>query len=296
VRIGAKLPNSGHLPIETGIPALARTLEEAGFESLWVSDHIVMPASIESRYPFAADGKATWSSETPYLDALVALALAAAVTERVGIGTAVLVLPLRHPVELAKQAASIDVASCGRLSLGVGAGWLDEEFQALNVPFERRGARLEEWMQIARACWTGSPPARSSDLYELPEGVISLPVPAHEIPLLVGGHSRAALRRAGRVGDGWLAQQSLPTLGPHELQSAIAVMRAAAAEAGRDPDGLRVVLRIVEAAGRSDAVAEQLPALAAAGVDEIIVDARWGDGEPAAEAATLLDAAAAATA
>ena len=293
MRIGAKLPNSGPLPIEAGIPTLAKTLEDAGFESLWVSDHIVMPASIDSRYPFAADGKATWSSETPYLDALIALALAAAATEHVTIGTAVLVLPLRHPVELAKQAASIDIASGGRLALGVGAGWLEEEFAALNVPFERRGARLEEWMAIARACWSGRPPARGSEFYDLPADVIALPAPAHEIPLLVGGHTPVALRRAGRLGDGWLGQQSLPALAPDELQSEIAVMRGAAAKAGRDPDGLRVVLRIVETAGRSDDVAARLPELAAAGVDEIIVDTRWEEGEPAAAAASLLAAAAA---
>ena len=150
IRVGAKVPNSGPLPEAIGIGAMARTLEEAGFESLWVSDHIVMPAAIESRYPFAADGRATWSSETPYIDALIALALIAAATERATIGTAVLVLPLRNPVEFAKQAASIDVTSGGRLELGVGAGWLEEEFDALNVPFERRGARLEEWMAITR--------------------------------------------------------------------------------------------------------------------------------------------------
>jgi probable F420-dependent oxidoreductase len=293
MRVGVKLPNSGPLPIEAGIPTLAATLEQAGFESVWVSDHIVMPASIDSRYPFAADGKATWSSETPYLDALIALALAAGATEHVTIGTAVLVLPLRHPVELAKQAASIDVASGGRLSLGVGAGWLEEEFQALNVPFERRGARLEEWMAIARACWSGRPPARTSTFYELPPDVIALPAPVHPIPLLVGGHTPVALRRAGRVGDGWLAQQSLPTLAPDELKREIAVMRAAADEAGRDPGGLRVVLRIVETAGRSDDIAAHLAELAAAGVDEIIVDTGWEVGEPAAAAATLRAAAAA---
>ena len=292
MQIGAKVPNSGPLPTEIGIPAMARTLEAAGFESLWVSDHIVMPASIESRYPFAADGRATWSSNTPYLDALIALALISAATESATIGTAVLVLPLRNPVEFAKQAASIDVASGGRLSLGVGAGWLSEEFEALNVPFERRGARLEEWMEIARVCWTGYPPSRRSDRYILPDDIVCLPTPAHDIPLLVGGHSEVALRRAGILGDGWLAQQSLPTLAAGELESPIAVMRTAAVGAGRDPNALHVVLRIVESAGRSDDIARQLPALAAAGVDEIIVDVSWDAGDVAVDAMRLRDAAA----
>ena len=289
--IGAKLQNSGPLALRVGIPELARGLEAAGFESLWVSDHIVMPAAIESRYPFAADGRATWPAETPYLDALVALALAAAVTERALLGTAVLVLPLRNPVEFAKQAASIDVASGGRLTLGVGAGWLEEEFAALGVPFERRGARLEEWVSIARECWTGRPRASSSERFTLPGGMLCLPTPAHAIPVLVGGHSRAALRRAGRMADGWLAQQALAQLAPDELAAAARLMRAAAAEAGRDPARLRVVLRVVDAGGRAEQLALKLPALAAAGVAEIIVDAAWDGGDPARDYAVLRDGA-----
>jgi probable F420-dependent oxidoreductase len=251
MRIGAKLPNSGPLAMEHGIPAMARTLEEAGFDSLWVSDHIVLPATIDSRYPFAADGKATWSTETPYFDAVVALALAAAVTERVRLGTAVLVLPQRNPVALAKQAASIDVASDGRLELGVGAGWLAEEFAALNVPFAKRGARMDEWIAILRECWTGRTSARSSEFYELPEGTLCLPAPG-EIPLLIGGHSPAALRRAHR-NDGWLAQQDADKLDPTALEF----------------DG-RVVLRIVGSLGREAHVAKRLAEFE--GVDEVIVD------------------------
>ncbi len=147
MRIGAKVPNSGPLPVERGIATMAAELEAAGFESLWVSDHTVMPRHIESRYPFAADGKPTWPSDTPYFDAMIALAVIATATQRAAIGTAVLVLPLRHPVILAKEAASIDVLSGGRLVLGVGAGWLAEEFDALDVPFASRGRRFIEWLQ-----------------------------------------------------------------------------------------------------------------------------------------------------
>jgi probable F420-dependent oxidoreductase len=267
VRIGAKLPNSGPLPLDAGVPSMARALEEAGCDSLWVADHVVLPREIRSRYPFAEDGRATWPTDTPYLDALVALALAAAATERVRLGTAVLVLPMRNPVVFAKQAASIDVASGGRLELGVGAGWLAEEFAALNVPFARRGARLEEWIAIARACWTGTPPAHAGEHYDLPADVLCLPTPAHDIPLLVGGHSPVALRRAGRLGDGWLGQQSALALDPDALRAEIATVSEAAGGAPR-----RIVLRIVESLGRPDVVAAKLPALAAAGVDEVIVD------------------------
>jgi probable F420-dependent oxidoreductase len=291
MRIGAKVPNSGPLPQRLGIGAMAAELEAAGFESLWVSDHIVLPQTIESRYPFADDGRATWATDTPYVDALIALALTAEATERAAIGTAVLVLPLRQPVLFAKQAASIDVASGGRLLLGVGAGWLEEEFAALNVPFEGRGRRLEEWISLARACWTGAPEPSRTDFYDLPPGVLCLPAPAHHIPLLVGGHSRVALRRAGRIGDGWLAQQALPALAPDDLTASIDVMRAAAVEAGRDPASLQVVLRIVEAAGRSDELAGRLPELAAAGVDEIIVDVSLENGEARDVCALLRDGA-----
>ena len=282
MRIGAKLPNSGPLPLQLGIPEMAKRLEHAGFESLWVSDHIVMPRAIGSRYPFAADGRATWATDTPYLDALVALALAAVSTERARLGTAVLVLPLRHPVIFAKQAASIDVASGGRLELGVGAGWLREEFEALDVPFDDRGSRLAEWIAIIRDCWTGEPQAHSSERYVLPGDLYSNPPPAHPIPLLVGGHSKVALGRAGRLGDGWLAQQSLGELDADELRSGIRAMQSAAREAGRDPEALRTVLRIVDSAGRSEELAAALPELENAGVDEVIVDVDWTAAAPAA--------------
>jgi probable F420-dependent oxidoreductase len=286
LRIGAKLPNSGALSLDPGVPDLALTLERAGFDSLWVSDHVVLPREMRSRYPFAADGRATWATETPYLDALMALALAAAVTERASLGVAVLVLPLRHPVATAKQLATLDVASGGRLSLGVGAGWLEEEFTALGVPFASRGSRLEEWMALLRSCWTGTPGAFEGRHYTLPADVLCLPAPAHHVPLLVGGHSKPALRRAGALGDGWLGQQALGALDPGEIRAARASAGEAARAAGRDGD-LTVVLRIVETTGCSAELAPQLPALAEAGGDEIIVDVDWARGEPEAELAEL---------
>jgi probable F420-dependent oxidoreductase len=280
--VGALVPNSGPLPLERGIGPMAAALEEAGFASLWVSDHVVMPSRIASRYPFAPDGRPTWPATTPYVDALVALAAIAGATRSARIGTAVLVLPLRHPVVLAKQAASVDVLSRGRLTLGVGAGWLKEEFDALNVPFEDRGRRLVEWMAIARDCWTGEPPARSSSRYALPDGVLCLPRPTGPIPFLMGGHSRVALERAGALADGWLAHQALPALDVAALAAGAAAMREAAGRKGRDPGSCRVVLRLVESAGRADEVAAALPALEESGVDEVVVNVDW-DGDPAAQ-------------
>jgi probable F420-dependent oxidoreductase len=291
LRIGAKLPNSGPLPQALGIPAMAQALEAAGFDSLWVADHVVLPRSIDSRYPFAEDGRATWPSDAPYVEALIALALAASVTERATLGTAVLVLPLRSPVMFAKQAASIDTASNGRLKLGVGAGWLKEEFDALNVPFADRGPRTEEWIEIARDCWTATPAAHESERYSLPPNILMVPPPERPIPFLMGGHSRVALARAGRLTDGWLGQQSLPEIDTDELVAAAALMRESATAAGRDAAGLEVVLRIVQSAGRADEVARRIPELAAAGVDEVIVDLDW-DGDLGAQQALLRGAAA----
>src|SRR6188472_3363459 len=277
VRIGAKVPNSGPLPGTIGISEMARVLEQAGFQSLWVADHVVLPAEIGSRYPFAADGKATWSTKAPYFDAVVAIALIASATERATIGTAVLVLPLRNPVVFAKQAASLDAASGGRLRLGLGAGWLREEFEALDVPFETRGRRLVEGIRIMRECWTGT--------YR--GDIVCEPRPVGPLPVYVGGHSERALQRAGALGDGWLGQQSLDAIDTHELEAAHAAITVAAADAGRDPATLRIVLRLVDSAGRSDEVARTLPALEAAGVSEVIVDLDWDAGDPAADYAEL---------
>jgi probable F420-dependent oxidoreductase len=292
MRIGVKLPHTGTAVPAPSLAGHARELELAGFDSLWVSDHVVQPEVIASSYPFAADGKATWPTTTPYLEALVSLAAVAAVTERVRLGTAALVLPQRNPVLLAKQVASIDALSGGRVALGIGAGWLREEFDALGMPFTARGARMEEWIELLRSCWTGRPAAHTTTDYHLPEGTLVLPTPAHAVPLYVGGHSRAALRRAARLGDGWLAQQAVPALDPDGLAGEIASIRSTASAAGRDPADLRVVLRLVESTGRADEVARRIGELGRAGVDEIIVDVDPVNGDARADHELLRDAAA----
>lgn len=277
VRLGAKLPHTGSVD-PTSIPARARALEEAGFDSLWVSDHVVMPVTIESHYPFAEDGKATWTGDVPYVEALVAMAAAAAATEKVRIGSAVLVLPQRNPVLLAKQVASLDALSGGRIELGVGAGWLREEFEALQAPFEERGPRTEEWIALLRDCWSGYPGAREGR-YPLAGGLAQLPVPPHPVPILVGGHTKAAFRRAGSLGDGWLAQQSVPELDVEHLATEIESVRAQARKVERDPAVLRFVLRLVGSLGQEEVIAARLGDLAAAGVQEIVVDLDL-DGDP----------------
>lgn len=277
ISLGAKLPHTGTVD-PASIPDRARTLEAAGFDSLWVSDHVVMPLTIGSYYPFASDGRAPWTGDIPYVEAVVTLAVAAAVTERVRLGSAVLVLPQRNPVLLAKQVASLDSVSGGRIALGIGAGWLEEEFAALDSPFEERGRRMEEWIAVLRDFWTGRPSARDG-IYPVAAGLVQLPVPTHPVPLLVGGHTKAAFRRAGSLGDGWLAQQAVPDLDVDHLATEIAAVRAHAVKVGRDPATLRFVLRLVESTGREAAVARHLVDLDAIGVDEVIVDTPV-DGDP----------------
>ena len=283
MKIGAKVPNSGPLPTERGIGPMAKELEVAGFDSLWVSDHIVMPASIDSKYPFSADGKATWPTDTPYFDAMVSLAVIATATTKVRIGTAVLVLPLRHPIELAKQAASIDVLSGGRLVLGIGAGWLAEEFQALEVHFESRGRRFVEWIELLRSCWTGVPGAFEGEFYTLPSDVLIMPPPAHEIPLLIGGHSRIARSRAATLGSGWLAQQSAGEINSDAIAQVVTEMKKLKDQTGVGQPPFWVTLRLVESVFNMEEVLNHLPWLRDAGVDEIIIDVDWETVGSAAE-------------
>jgi probable F420-dependent oxidoreductase len=277
MRVGAKLPNSGALPARLGIAQMASQLERSGFASLWVSDHVVMPATVTSRYPYAADGVAAWATDEPWYDAIVALALAAAATDEVELGTAVLVLPQRNPVLLAKQIASLDRLAGGRVVLGVGAGWLAEEFAALATPFATRGGRTDEWIDLLRACWTGRPAAFDGAHYQLPLDVVCEPTPARPVPILVGGTTAAALRRAQERGDGWLGIQSADALDTDALAAATAQLGG----------GGRNVLRIVGSAGLGAQVADALPALATAGITDVVVDVDWSS-DVGAQAALLL--------
>lgn len=261
-----------------GPARMAAMLEAAGFDSLWVSDHIVFPHETTSRYPFSTDGRITWPLDDPYLEPLVVLGAVAAVTSRIALGTSVVIAPMRNPVLLAKQAATIAAISKGRLVLGVGAGWLREEFEALGADFEARGEVLNEWITIARACWTGSAGAFEGKHYRLPVPIYCLPAPAGGIPILIGGMSRAALRRAADA-DGWLGQYALDAMSEREIASAVDAMGS---------DKRQVVLRITGAAKRLDALAPRLRALGDAGVTEVIVDVDWTEGGGPARAAAML--------
>jgi probable F420-dependent oxidoreductase len=281
LRLGAKVPNSGPLPFRLGTARMAATLERAGFESIWTSDHVVFPHDVKSPYPFAADGRMTWPADIDYLEPVVALSAMTATTSSAELGTSVLILPMRNPILFAKQAACIDVLSGGRLVLGVGVGWLREEFEALGADFKSRGAVLDEWLTIARQCWTGTVEPFEGRHYRLPQAIYSRPVPARRPPVLIGGMSRNALQRAGRIADGWLAQYSLEELSETHLSDGLAAIKQAGRDAGRpasELDGFRIVVRVTGADRKLDELASRLASLAEAGATDVIVDVDW-DGE-----------------
>ena len=289
IKIGAFLPSAGELPSKYGVNNMATKLEELGFSSLWVSDHILMPEIIKADYPFAKDRKATWNTNIPWYDSLILLSIAAAVTKNIKLGTAVLVLPLRHPIIFAKQAATIDELSKGRLVLGIGAGWLSDEFDALNVDFKTRGKRFEDWIKISKNCWTGAPKAFVGEHYSLPEGFLTLPKPyKNDIPFLVGGHSKYALKRAATLGNGWLPQQSALSIEPSELIEPINLMRKEAVSVGKDPEKLTIVLRINQSANSTKIIADNLNSLSEVGVNEIIIDIDWSKNSTLERTADLL--------
>lgn len=183
---------------------VAAAAEEHGFESVWVSDHVVVPVQVSSRYPYRADGKMSFAPNAAMYDPWVLLSWIAASTSRVRLGTFVYILPLRHPFLTARAAATLDRMSQGRLTLGIGVGWMREEFEATDAVFERRGASTDEAIGVLRRLWQEETVAHDGDNYRFPEVYFS-PKPAQEpIPLEVGGTTKAALRRAGELGDGWL--------------------------------------------------------------------------------------------
>jgi probable F420-dependent oxidoreductase len=269
VRVGAKVDNYGDAVVANGLAHPARRAEEAGFDSVWLSDHVIMVDEHNSPYPFSRDGSLNWDTSAPWYDAIVSLATVAAVTSRVEVGMKVLIPVLRHPVVLAKQLASIDALSGGRVVLGVGAGWYREEFEALGVPWADRGTRLDETIEVLRRCWTGRPDAFEGKHLSLPEGVVCFPSPAHEIPIIVGGMSDAALQRAQEQGQGWFPR-------PMDDEDPAAVI-ARGRDALADRAGGTYEGRIIASAGTPESVRPYMDALVSAGTTDLIVDVDFSD-------------------
>lgn len=275
MRIGAKLANVG--PEADRFADAAAALEDIGVDSLWLSDRIVTTRPLRSSYPFTPDGSAPWTDRTPFIDCVVAMTIAATRTSRVEIGTGVMVLALRAPVLLAQQLAAVDHLSGGRVALGIGVGWMAEEFDLLGVPWGERGARTDEAVAVLRSCWLGNAETVPGVHTPLPAGVFSYPTPAHHIPILTGGMSGPALDRAGRT-DGWFGYLGVGEIDGARLGRATTRIAAAHRAATGDGDGtaLRRVLRTV---GDSDVVVDRMPELYAAGIDDVVVDLDWRDDQ-----------------
>lgn len=223
------------------ISAFARHLEACGFESIVVVEHTVLMTRYDSVYPYDASGRVDLAADCPVPDPLDLLAFLAGQTTKLGLATGVLVLPNHHPVVLAKRAATVDALSGGRLRLCVGVGWLREEVAACGVDFASRGRRADEQIAVLRALWADNPDGAShhGEFFDFQAATCyPKPVRAQGIPIHIGGHSRAAARRAGRIGDGL---QPLGVAG-EKLAALRSEMRAAAHDAGRDPDDLELSL------------------------------------------------------
>ncbi|ORA26307.1 LLM class F420-dependent oxidoreductase [Mycobacterium aquaticum] len=210
MKIGIHLPQWGQDATRDGVLAVAQAAEACGFDSVWVADHVVIPVTSETKYPYM-DGGTPFEPNDGFLEAFTTLAIVAGATQRIRVGTSVLVMPMRDPVLTAKVTATLDVLSGGRLVLGIGTGWWREEFEALSATFEGRGSRMDEQIQLMRALWTGRSVEFHGTHYDV-RPVFCRPAPtrAGGPPILVGGMSTAAMRRAAHLGDGWHAVGASP--------------------------------------------------------------------------------------
>lgn len=273
MEVGVIIPNAGP---KTSPDNLVRTCElaaELGYHSLWLTDHVVLPETVEAHYPYRSHGRWDYAPDTPWLDPLLSLAWAAAHTPGLKIGTSVLVLPIRNPVLLAKQLSSLDYLTGGRLILGVGAGWMAEEFDIIGESFANRGARAAEMVTLMRRYWSGESVAFEGKYYQAaPARMYPRPVQPH-IPVVWGGHSDAALRRVARHGDGWHPTQ----ISLDELASGLERLAGYCEAQGRNPDDLLLVARPGDNYPIDDAAHARHLEL---GVDHLVVDTPIQQDDP----------------
>lgn len=280
MKFGVMFANTGHGSSPDGAVAVATAAEAGGFETLWTVEHVVVPSGYQSKYPYDPSGKMAGGAEAFDLpDPLIWLTYVAARTERIRLGTGVLILPQRNVVITAKEIATLDHLSGGRVTLGVGAGWLAEEYAALGVPFEDRGRRFDEYIDALRELWAPAKDPEKSTFegdYVSFRDCISRPRPAQgTIPIIIGGHTKAAARRAARRGDGFMPGNA----SAEELKEAFEYLRAECAAIGRDPSEIRLLAMAGSKPGPDlDARIERLAEL---GVTETII--------PAYRPATLTD-------
>jgi len=252
------------------VARVAQAADRLGYDVLWTAEHLIFPREIRTPYPYG--GRFPYSVDEPILDVVTTLSYVAALTKRVRLGSAVMVLPYHQPVPLAKALATLDVLSGGRLLVGFASGWLVEEFELLGVPFRERGARTDEYLRALRALWTEDVVDFSGRFVRL-EGAAFFPKPLQKPhpPIWLGGTSEAALRRVARAGDGWIAAPRTP----EALQEEVERLRRFREEAGRDPGALGISSS--GGAASVDALLDVVPRLERIGVTMVTVPALfWG--------------------
>ncbi|MFN0146561.1 MAG: TIGR03619 family F420-dependent LLM class oxidoreductase [Dehalococcoidia bacterium] len=243
MKFGVLAGNFGTFGEDPGVDGSIKVAEEAerlGFDSVWVHDHIIMPSNVESKYPYNETGASPFRVDQFIFDPITVMAAIAARTSRVQIGTSVLVVPYRNPLVLAKELATIDRISHGRVVLGIGAGWMAEEFEAIGIGehYPHRGAMTDEWMAVCVNLWTQTGPSSFKGRWIQYENVGANPLPVQKphIPIWVGGKTPAAQRRVARYGSGYHTITSTPA----EVAAEVAAVHGLMERAGRDPDSLVV--------------------------------------------------------
>jgi probable F420-dependent oxidoreductase len=239
MELGVFLPISGRAAGPETLAEAARSAEAQGFDAVWSADRVVTPWSIETPYPYAESHEFIVPPDRPFLDSLTCLAFLAGCTQTITLGISVLVLPYRHPLYWARVAVSIERLSKGRLIMGVGVGWMREEFAALGVPFEDRGRMTDEQLEILGRLWTEEHASFEGRFYRFRDVAFSpKPLQRPRIPIWVGGEGLAAQRRAARYGDAWFPY--FVDVSPAELRSGYETVLRLAAEAGREPAQVRL--------------------------------------------------------
>jgi probable F420-dependent oxidoreductase len=269
MKFGLRYASLGRYSDGPAAVELAQAAEAAGFDSIWTVEHVVVPHAYQSKYPYSPTGRmGSGLEDFPIPDPLIWLAYIASATRSIKLGTAILILPQRNPVVTAKAVATLDhLAGGGRVLLGIGVGWLAEEFATLGVPFEDRGPRTDEYVAAMRALWAQERASFHGRFVNFDE-VFCRPRPASgRIPVIVGGDTPAAARRAGRLGDGYFPARGAP--GPLFDE-----MRRAAAAAGRNPADIELTVSAPAEAG-------EIEALAKLGVTRVAVPVSSGAGLPA---------------
>jgi probable F420-dependent oxidoreductase len=291
MRYGFYLPTRGQTATPEALETLVARGEALGFSSVVIADHIVFPVTIRSKYPYTVSG--AFPGQGDQLEQLSLMAFIAGKTRALRLISSVMILPHRNPVVTAKMLATIDVLSGGRVTVGVGVGWMREEFEALGAPdFDRRGAASDEYIRIFKALWTQDPASFHGEFYRF-EAIRCLPHPVQKPhpPIWIGGHSKAALRRVARLGDGWHPVGANPAapLRPPEMRALLAELHRLTEAEGRDPSTLTISYKapIYDAgqgvdggaerrpfSGSPQAIADDIGVFAALGVSELIFDFR----------------------